>query len=85
MKLLAEGFEACFEELEDPRIDRKKLYPLHEILFVALCGALSGAHSWRELVVFAHTKLPMFKEHFSRQPRRWLRAIGYSHGECVCG
>jgi hypothetical protein len=25
MKLLAEGFEACFEELENPRIDRKKL------------------------------------------------------------
>jgi predicted transposase YbfD/YdcC len=64
MKLLAEGFEACFEELEDPRIDRKKLYPLHEILFVALCGALSGADSWRELVTFARTKLPWFKEHF---------------------
>jgi DDE_Tnp_1-associated/Transposase DDE domain len=64
MKLLAEGFEACFEELEDPRIDRKKLYPLHEILFVVLCGSLSGADSWRELVTFAHTKLSLFKEYF---------------------
>ncbi len=47
---VSEAFEDCFEELQDPRIDRKKLYPLQELLFVVLCGAICGAESWRDYV-----------------------------------
>ena len=46
-----------FEKLEDPRIDRKKLYPLKEILLVVLTGAICGTQSWRDLVVFGEAKL----------------------------
>ncbi|MGQ3890572.1 transposase family protein [Legionella sp. CNM-4043-24] len=31
--------------LNDPRIDRSKLYPLSEILFVVLSGSICGAES----------------------------------------
>lgn len=46
-----------FEGLEDPRIDRKKLYPLSEILLVVLCGSICSAKSWREFVIFGEEKI----------------------------
>ena len=46
-----------FNELEDPRIDRKKLYPLSEILLVVLCGSICGAQSWRDFVLFGESKV----------------------------
>ncbi len=36
------SFIRCFGELEDPRIDRKKLYPLMEVLLIVICGTISG-------------------------------------------
>lgn len=38
----AQAFEAYFTALKDPRIDRKKLYPLMEILFVVLRACLKS-------------------------------------------
>ena len=46
-----------FDALEDPRIDRKKLYPLPEILLVVLCGSICGARSWRDFVTFGEEKV----------------------------
>ena len=46
-----------FDDLEDPRIDRKKLYPLPEILLIVLCGSICGAQSWRDFVTFGEEKL----------------------------
>lgn len=46
-----------FDKLEDPRIDRKKLYPLKEILLVVLTGAICGTQSWRDFVIFGTAKL----------------------------
>jgi len=51
------AFLCHFDELEDPRIDRKKLYPLTEILFIVLCGSICGAQSWRDFVTFGEEKL----------------------------
>ncbi|WP_423816115.1 transposase family protein [Salinibacter ruber] len=32
-----------FTEIEDPRHPRNTLYPIEEILLLAICGAISGA------------------------------------------
>ena len=45
-----------FDALEDPRIDRQKLYPLDEILLTTLCGSICGAQSWRDFVIFGKEK-----------------------------
>jgi len=42
---ISEAFTEHFAELKDPRINRKKLYPLEEILFIVLCATLCGAES----------------------------------------
>ncbi len=47
--LVKEDLSVNFDEIEDPRINRRKLYPLSEVLFLALFGALLGIESWRGL------------------------------------
>ena len=54
-------FLCYFDALEDPRIDRKKLYPLSEILLVVLCGSICGAQSWRDFVTFGEAKVDYLK------------------------
>ncbi len=55
------AFLEQFKTLEDPRIDRKKLHPLDEILLVVLCGTICYAESWRDLVDFAEERLDLLK------------------------
>lgn len=54
---------ALFKELEDPRIDRTKGYPLEEILFLVLAGVVSGVNHLTRIELFGKTKLD------------WLRTI----------
>src|SRR3990167_6957153 len=63
-KDVSQAFEAFFAGLKDPRIKRKKLYPLVEILFVTLCGTICGAESWRDFVLFGKEKLDFFRKYF---------------------
>jgi hypothetical protein len=62
---LGENFQGCFGNLEDVRMDRKKLYPLHEILFIVLCCSICGGGSWRDFVEFGEEKLEFLREHFA--------------------
>ena len=39
--------------IRDPRIDRNKKHDLSEMLFVAVCAAISGAEGWSDIVEFA--------------------------------
>ncbi len=50
-------FLSYFDEIEDPRIDRKKFYPLSEILLIMFCGTICGAESWRDFVDFGESRL----------------------------
>jgi predicted transposase YbfD/YdcC len=63
-KTVAEEFKEHFKKLADPRIDRKKLYPLEEILFIILCGSICGAESWRDFVLFGKEKLEFLRGYF---------------------
>jgi hypothetical protein len=36
---------AAFDRLEDPRLDRRNLYPLSEIFFLALAASPAGIRS----------------------------------------
>ena len=65
MENVTEEFEECFSKLSDPRMARRKLHPLNEILFVVLCGSICGAESWRDFVVFGNEKLDFLKTHFA--------------------
>ena|SRR3990167_3688452 len=50
-----------FELLEDPRIDRSKLYPLGEVLLVVLGTILTGGESYEDMRLFGLSKLDFLK------------------------
>ena len=54
-------FKNSFQKLVDPRIDRKKLYPLQEVLLVALATLLCGGETYEDMRIFGLSKLAMFK------------------------
>jgi predicted transposase YbfD/YdcC len=58
------SFQDFFDDLEDPRIDRTKLYPLIEILFIIICGMICGSDSWRDFVDFGESKLSYLRRFF---------------------
>src|SRR3990167_11241651 len=63
-KDVSSSFESHFGELSDPRIERSKLYPLSEILFVVLSGSICGAESWRDFVLFGKEKLDFMRQYY---------------------
>ncbi len=56
-----DSFLEHFSNLKDPRINRKKLYPLDEILLVALCAVICGAEGWTDFAVFGKEKLDFLR------------------------
>ena len=57
-------FSDYFGQFKDPSIDRKKLYPLIEILFVVLAGSICEAESWRDFVFFGEAKIDFLKKYY---------------------
>ncbi|MDD5126265.1 MAG: transposase family protein [Methylovulum sp.] len=45
-------FLDIFGQLDDPRIERKKLHPMPEILLLTLCAVICGAESWDDMELF---------------------------------
>jgi predicted transposase YbfD/YdcC len=41
-----------FRDLDDPRVERTRIHPLINILFIAVCGVLSGANSFAAIHEF---------------------------------
>jgi predicted transposase YbfD/YdcC len=47
------SFHDHFQDLEDPRVERTRKHPLINVLFIAVCGVLSGANSFASIHEFA--------------------------------
>lgn len=52
-----------FRSVPDPRLDRSKLYPLIEILFLTTSAVLSGFEEWDEIVDFGEEKLSWLRKY----------------------
>jgi predicted transposase YbfD/YdcC len=51
-----------FEKITDPRVNRGTNYPLVEMVFVALCGAICDCNSWVDIAEFGRAKLGWFRK-----------------------
>lgn len=49
--------------IEDPRLDRRKLYPLKELLLVAISAMLCGAESFRDFEEFGEARLVFLRRY----------------------
>ncbi len=38
-----------FDDIKDPRIDRRKQHKLIDIIIIALCGVMCGSDGWEEI------------------------------------
>lgn len=52
-----------FKPMEDPRIERGKLYPLIEILFLTVCSVISGFEEWEEVEDFGNEKIEWLRKY----------------------
>lgn len=57
-----DGFLDFFTDLEDPRIERKKLYPLDEILLLTLTAIICGSEGWLDIEAFGETKIEYLRQ-----------------------
>jgi hypothetical protein len=46
------AFQEHFRDLDDPRVERTRKHPLVNVLFIAVCGVLSGADSFAAIDEF---------------------------------
>jgi predicted transposase YbfD/YdcC len=60
---MAAIFLEHFSVLKDPRIERKKLHAMQDILVLVVCAVISGAEGWEEIAAFGHSKLEWLR-HF---------------------
>jgi predicted transposase YbfD/YdcC len=56
------SINAHFSKLEDPRIERRKLHPLLNILVIAICGVISGAENWVDIELYGNLKQEWLKQ-----------------------
>ncbi len=76
-------FLDIFGQLDDPRIERKKLHPMPEILLLTLCAVICGAESWDDIEMFGKSKLALLRQYLPYEygvpsddtVRRFFRAI----------
>ncbi|MBU1393660.1 MAG: ISAs1 family transposase [Gammaproteobacteria bacterium] len=57
-----EAFTSHFNSIADSRQSAKVTYPLHDVLFVTLCGVIAGAEGWSEIHDYALGHHNWFKE-----------------------
>jgi hypothetical protein len=57
-------FVSCFSDLEDPRIDRTKRYPLMEIIFLVTAATISGCEGWKAIRDFGVIKVDWLRKFF---------------------
>ena len=62
--LVKEDLAVRFDAIEDPRIERGKKFPIEEILFLAIFGALLGVESWRGLSLLGNERLDFLRSFF---------------------
>jgi predicted transposase YbfD/YdcC len=55
--MMNEELTVIFDNLEDPRLERHKLYPLGEILFLVLAAVTARALSWRGVETYGEERL----------------------------
>ena len=49
-------------QVQDPRIERTKKYPLIEILFSTIFAIMDGARSWSQISTFAYANLDKMRK-----------------------
>jgi hypothetical protein len=59
----------CFSVIRDPRIERNKVYPLHEVIVITILAVIAMAQGWEDI------------ERYGKAKQAWLRKfLSLEHG-----
>ncbi len=74
-----------FENVADPRTNRGQNYPLIEMVFVALCGAICDCNAWTDVATFGKAKLAWFRKFlpFEQRVSKLLTCQDFGEGVVV--
>lgn len=61
-KQLGKSLMESLSSIKDPRVNRKKKYPLAEVLMIAVCAIIAGADSWQAIALFGKHKSKWLKK-----------------------
>lgn len=51
-----------FHNIDDPRIERRKLHKLIDIITISICAVICGAETWSDLELFGSSKYSFFQQ-----------------------
>ncbi len=51
-----------FSNINDPRIERRKLHNLIDIITISICAVICGADTWEDIKLFGSSKHEWFKQ-----------------------
>jgi predicted transposase YbfD/YdcC len=54
--IVASGLISCFCNMEDPRIERRKLHSLENIVFITVAAVMCGSQSWNDVADYGNSK-----------------------------
>lgn len=80
---LETNFLDSFKEIEDPRLERNRLYTIAEILLVTFLAVICGAEGWQDVENYGKSKLVYLRQYLDYRNgipsddtiRRFFRAI----------
>lgn len=50
------------KQIEDPRMNRRKVHEMGSIIYIAVAAVICGAETWNEIEAFGNAKLDFFKK-----------------------
>lgn len=50
------------KQIEDPRMNRKKVHKMETIIYISIAAVICGAQSWNEIEEFGNAKIAFFKK-----------------------
>lgn len=56
------SIEACFSDIDDPRVQNRCDYPLIEVITIAICASIAGAEAWTDMETFGKSKENWLKQ-----------------------
>ena len=55
------------KQIEDPRMNRKKVHKMETIIYISIAAVICGAQSWNEIEEFGNAKIAFFKSRIPGQ------------------
>jgi predicted transposase YbfD/YdcC len=54
--LFSQKLKACFSDIQDPRVERRRLHQLTDILIIAILSVIAGGNGWEDMEVYGLSK-----------------------------